>query len=162
MVQLAPMRLRLLVYNREMQAQYGISQESFKGYCSICGPVSLAHCQNRTISRMLSDLLPPDGERTAADPYAMVRGDEGIPVLCLHGRHDPLVEIANAEAFAERVGNQHAQLHIEEGRNVYHSNLSIDAFLGGISSTDVLHSWLMGITRGKQVESEQRIAEKRD
>lgn len=141
----------MLVYHQELQARYGVRPDVFRGFCSICGPLAFDVCQNGAIRRMLRELFPPEYDRRDAEPYSLVTERTALPVLCIHADHDPLVEWANSEQSVARVNSFRsglAQLHVERGPGIYHSNLAMRTVLGGLPAHSVMLGWLDWLEAG--------------
>jgi dipeptidyl aminopeptidase/acylaminoacyl peptidase len=68
-----------------------------------------------------------------------------ISVFCMHGAHDPTVNLQNSTSFVNRLNQgstQRAMLHIAQG--VHHSDM-LNLFLQTNAQTNVLKAWLAGI-----------------
>ncbi|MBN1890112.1 MAG: hypothetical protein JW850_19095, partial [Thermoflexales bacterium] len=116
------------------------------GLLLISGPLDFSACRNQTARKLLSDYLGDDPQAwMQADPIRHVRGDEGIPVLCIHGAKDPLVDVQNSFSFAGRVnggGRSVAQVRVvDEG---YHSDL-VTLFIDRSATADYLVDWLKSL-----------------
>lgn len=138
-----------LVYDRSRQEEFCVDAGDLRGFVSISGPLNLDVCRNPYLNTLLSDLLVCDGQRDEANPIRLVQGDEGVPVLCIHGDRDDIVELENSSTFVDRV-NEHddspADLCIERGGD--HFQVAGGIFSGSIPSTAHLVSWLQSLERG--------------
>jgi acetyl esterase/lipase len=133
----------LLAYDRDELALRGLDSSLFAGMLLISGPLNFSVCTNRTITQLINDFVGDPANKDKADPMCYVQGDEALPVLCMHGACDPLVDVQNSISFADklnRVGTQRAQVHIVQGG--HHSDL-VALFLRGSPATRFLTDWLM-------------------
>lgn len=138
----------VLAYDKRMHREYGICQKIFKGYCSLGGPIVLEECKNNTIKALITGLFTKDYDTKLGDPYYMLQGDEGIPVLCIHSSCDPIVEAENSIHFAEKVnslGSGLAEFYIEDDKRIFHSNLVVGMFLKDMEASKILYSWLRNL-----------------
>lgn len=135
-----------LVYDRSRQRELSVQHSDLRGFISVSGPLNLDVCRNPYLNSLLDDLLVCDGQRNEANPIRLVRGDEGVPVLCIHGEADDIVELDNSVSFVEKV-RQHdetlADLYIERGGD--HFQLAGGVFSGDRPATVHLRAWLENI-----------------
>jgi len=137
----------LLAYNRGELARHGLDSSLFAGMLLISGPLNFSVCTNRTITQLVSDFVGDPANKDKADPMCYVQGDQILPVLCMHGACDPLVDVQNSISFADqlnRAGTQRAQVYILQGG--HHSDL-VALFLRGSPATQFLTDWLMDKAR---------------
>ncbi len=132
-----------LVYDRSRQVELSVDPSDLCGFVSVSGPLDLDACRNPYLNTLLDDLLICEGQRDEANPIRLVRGDERVPVLCIHGDADEIVELENSVSFVQRVreGNAApADLYVERGGD--HFQLAGGVFSGEGPSTMFLRSWL--------------------
>jgi len=123
-----------------------LSQANFSGLLLISGLLNFWYCQSPKDLTMLRNYLGKPNRWASADPIRYVQGDETVPVLCLHGEQDYLVDKANSISFVKKLNQgerQVAELHLVDGQ--HHSDLTI-MFLDKLPVTEHLLRWL------KQVE----------
>lgn len=109
----------------------------------ISGPLNFSACTNRTVTQLINDFVGDPANKDKADPIRYVRGDEAMPVLCVHGDCDPLVDVQNSISFANTInqsGKQQAQVRIVKGG--HHSDL-VMLFLQDSPSAKFMMDWLM-------------------
>lgn len=112
------------------------------GLFLVSGPLDFSLCTTGDIARMITDFTSSKYGREAADPIRYVNGNENIPVLCIHGDRDPLVDPQNSRVFAEKAGPS-AQVYIAEGR--HHSDL-VEIFIKpDLPAAKVLIGWLQAL-----------------
>lgn len=119
-----------------------LSQTNFSGLLLISGLLNFWYCQSRKDIIMLKNYLGKPNRWANADPIRYVQGDETIPVLCLHGEQDYLVDKANSISFVKKInkGNHPvAELYLVDEQ--HHSDLTI-MFLDRLPVTEHLLHWL--------------------
>lgn len=112
------------------------------GLLLISGPLDFNLCRSREIQRYLRDYLDEPSAWDTANPIAHVRGDETIPVLCIHGEQDPTVALQNSLVFADKFNRQQpspAQVYVVRGG--HHSDIA-RLFLDNLAATKVIVNWL--------------------
>jgi len=132
----------LMLLDRVSLRKNQLSQDQFCGLLLISGLLDFWYCQSRKDRRMLRNYLGKPNQWPNADPVRYVQGDETIPVLCLHGEQDPLVDKANSVSFVHKLnekGTKVAELFLVEGS--HHSDLT-SMFLGRLPVTERMLEWL--------------------
>lgn len=133
----------LLVYDRYHAARISALQgKLIAGFYSISGPLSFADCNQPELLNMILDLMGDGVDWNAADPIQFIQGDEKVPALLIHGDRDPLVDMANTRAFANRLGENHSspvELFVVHGG--HHADLAA-LFVNELPITQVLEKWL--------------------
>ena len=133
----------LLVYDRYHAARMSALQgKLIAGFYSISGPLSFADCNQPELLNMILDLMGDGVDWNAADPIQFIQGDEKVPALLIHGDRDPLVDMANTRAFANRLGESHSspvELFVVHGG--HHADLAA-LFVNELPITQVLEKWL--------------------
>lgn len=132
----------LLTYDRELQEKYGIQQERIKGLLSISGPLDMQACRNPYFDKMMRHYLKDIKDLDKASPINYVQGDEGIPVLCVHGDEDPTVNIQGSRNFVEKVNEKQDGLaELITVRSAHHAEV-VKVFLGEMAETEKMEKWL--------------------
>lgn len=98
----------MLVYDREQRGTRGLDGDLFSGLVSVSGPLDLSACRNHEMLDLLDKYIGDAIDIRNANPIEQVTGGEGVPVLCIHGDRDPVVEPECSSRFVDRVnrGNQ--------------------------------------------------------
>ena len=109
------------------------------GLFLVSGPLDFSLCAVGDVNELIANLTGDEKVRGAADPIRYVEGDQDVPVLCLHGDRDPLVDPRNSLAFAEKVGTS-ARVHIAEGW--HHSDLAEIFIRSNLPVSKILVEWL--------------------
>lgn len=132
----------LLVYNQPPGDQSIKDTDLIGGLFAISGPLNFAYCANPALHKMLADLFGEVSDWNNADPIRLIRGDEHIPALFIHGRRDPLVDVQNSISFAAALAESRScpvEIHLVRGG--HHADL-VDIFLHDSLATRVLVNWL--------------------
>lgn len=121
----------VLVYDRELQAQYAVKQEWFLGLASLGGIMDFSFEYPDATEKLFDNLFTEDYNRALAAPLNMVKGDEGVRVMCIHSPLDPISNIDNQRAFVRRVNElspgSATMVEVRE-KNRYHCNLVAGVF----------------------------------
>jgi len=89
----------LLVLDEGNLRDYGLDPRIFSAMILISGPMNFAGCDAKQIKLGLHGFLRNEEDYADADPIRRVREDNKQPVLCIHGRRDPIVDIKNSISF---------------------------------------------------------------
>lgn len=120
----------------------GFDMTSIKGVVSISGPINLSECKSNYIRKILAKFVVTDESKKLADPYAWVKSDVNIPILCIHGDSDPLVEPANSESFVRKINEINEGLGtIKLIKGGLHSNLA-RLFWKGLKDYAEMIDWI--------------------
>jgi acetyl esterase/lipase len=134
----------MLAYHKIKQLENDIDPQIFSGFLSISGPIDFDGCKNDQAKEMLENFIGGHYNWNKANPIAQLDGKENIPVLCLHGAKDEIVNTQSSSLFVKKINNGSrsiAEIFIEE--NKYNANhLGIDIFLENLTSTTHLNNWL--------------------
>jgi acetyl esterase/lipase len=128
----------LMLLDRDRLASQGFDQSSFAGLLLISGLLNFAYCQTWKDRDMLHNYLGKQANWPKADPIRFVRGDESVPVLCIHGERDILVDSANSTTFISKL-NGNGEIYIVP--DAYHTDLTA-MFLERLPATEVMLRWL--------------------
>jgi fermentation-respiration switch protein FrsA (DUF1100 family) len=120
-------------------------QDSFAGLLLISGLLDFGHCKNWKSQIMLHDYLGRRENWDRADPVQFIRGDEQIPILCIHGERDMLVECENSISFIRKL-NRTGEIYLAP--NAYHTDLT-SMFLDRTPAREVLMRWLERVGTGQ-------------
>ncbi len=133
----------LLVYNRLLQEKFGIDPEYFRALISISGPLDLTlKSKSRGIERMFRNYAPTHEDRDLASPIRYVTGNERIPVLCIHGQRDPIIDLSHSRSFVAKINEKNEDLaELRVIRDSNHSDLA-GLFLKNFKETKSLIRWI--------------------
>ena len=111
----------LLAYDRGESTRRYLSQGDIAGLLLISGPLNFYLCGEGDIFKLIADYVDDHASWGQADPIRHVQGDEDIPLLCIHGQKDPLVDLQNAFTFAAQVKPGLSKIQVVMG--AHHSDL---------------------------------------
>ena len=109
------------------------------GLLLVSGLLDFSLCATGDVDKLIANLTGDETLRAAADPICYVEGGETIPVLCIHGDRDPLVDPRNSLAFAEKVGAS-ARVHMAEGW--HHADLAEIFIRLNLPVSKIMVEWL--------------------
>lgn len=135
----------LMLLDRKNLQEHGFDPARFTGLLLISGMLDFAHCRNWKDLDMLRKYLGRRTDWERANPVNFVRGDETLPVLCIHGERDLLVDKANSISFIRRL-KRTGELYLSH--RAYHTDLT-SMFLVNRISTKVMLRWLERVERLK-------------
>lgn len=119
-----------------------LGKELIKGVISISGPINFTKCKNEYINKTISDFVLTKENRNKANPYLYLKQNTYIPILCIHGDCDPLVEPTNSESFVNKINEIYSglgKLLIIKGG--LHSNLT-KLFWRRMKEYTVINDWI--------------------
>jgi len=129
-----------MALHREEQERRGLDAATFAGLFCISGPLDFSACRQGQVRRLLDAYLAHEEAWREADPMRYRRLENRIPVLCIHGDRDPLVDLRNSQSFIEAgAEGSHSELIVVKGG--HHSDLA-NMFLSQQLETVHLVRWL--------------------
>lgn len=110
-----------LVFNRCFHKKYNIDRNIFKKFVSISGVLDFSKCTQRYAKAIIKNYIN-NKDFNLKNPINLLKGDEQIPVLCIHGKQDTLINPKCSISFIEKINNSKlTRLVLLD--NVYHSNI---------------------------------------
>lgn len=129
----------LMAYDQDDACRRGLDLSRIVGLFLLSGPLDFAECTTRRISRLVHDYANTPTLYQEANPSFHVKGTERYPVLCIHGKHDPLVPLSNSVSFVSRL-NGKGQLRVID--NGHHADLAAVFIDKDDPATPILTEWL--------------------
>ena len=123
----------------------GLDKKLIKGVISISGPINFAVCKNSFVTRVINGLAVTEESKKQADPYLHLKKDADIPILCIHGDRDPIVEPANSVSFVNRINEIRdglGKLIMVSGSG--HNNIN-ELFWKGLDEHKEMDDWIRGL-----------------
>ena len=123
----------------------GLDKKLIKGVISISGPINFAECKNSYVTRVINGLAVTEESKKQADPYLHLKKDADIPILCIHGDRDPIVEPANSVTFVNRINEIReglGKLIMVSGSG--HNNIN-ELFWKGLDEHKEMDDWIRGL-----------------
>lgn len=93
-----------LVFNREFHQKYNLDINIFKKFISLSGVLDFEKCNQAHAKRLITNYLG-NNSIIEKNPVNLIKGDESIPVLCIHGNKDPLIDVECSKSFIGRLVN---------------------------------------------------------
>lgn len=125
----------------------GFDKQMIKGVISISGPINFAECKNSFVSKVISDFVVTDENKAKADPYPYLKDDADIPILCIHGDRDPIVEPANSVSFVNRISEIRDGLgELIMVKGGLHTNIA-RLFWNGLNEHARMDEWILKVER---------------
>jgi len=124
-------------------AEQGASPEGLPavdGLALLSGVLNFSLCQNHLVQHLIWQYVAA-ADWDTADPVRRAPEVASLPVLCIHGSADPLVEPENSLSFAAAVNAcRPGQARVVLAEGMQHADFSL--FLRWRPETDVLLNWL--------------------
>ena len=88
----------LLYFNKDMHREAGFQQDQFKGMFLYAPPIDLTKMKRTPVLRRYAGL--PSSERfVRANPISFIEDSIPVPILCVHGNKDAMVQIESSKSF---------------------------------------------------------------
>ncbi len=110
-----------LVFNRYFHEKYNIKANTIKKFVSISGVLDFEKCTQSYAKAIIKKYInKKDINRT--NPINLINGDENIPVLCIHGKNDGVIDFQCSRSFVNKLNKTKlAKLVLLD--NMYHNNI---------------------------------------
>ncbi|MDF2612724.1 MAG: alpha/beta hydrolase [Clostridia bacterium] len=112
-----------LVFDRVMQDKYGIDPTVFKCFISLAGVLDFTKCRSSYAKHLIKNYLGQKYALDKANPKELIKGSIKIPVLCIHGSKDRLIDIQNAISFAETINRHGGSAKVHRLKGYHHSDI---------------------------------------
>jgi acetyl esterase/lipase len=99
----------LLVFDTEALAEHDISADVFAGFFSMSGALDLYTMPDTKVLKHYAGDRCQD-QFCESNPIFQIDGSVQVPVLCIHGDKDGMVDIEGSRTFAERICQMHCDL----------------------------------------------------
>ena len=93
-----------VVFDHERQENYNIDNSILKGFISISGVLDFFKCTS-TYSKILIKNYVYKGKVDKANPINLVNKEVDIPIMCIHGDADSLIDVNTSISFIDKVQN---------------------------------------------------------
>lgn len=90
-----------LVFNREFHNLYNIDISIFRKFVSLAGVLDFEKCNQKHAKRLINNYIG-NNSIIKTNPANLIKGDENISVLCIHGKRDPLINVDCAKSFISK------------------------------------------------------------
>ncbi len=93
-----------LVFDHKRQDEYNIDHNILKGFISISGVLDFFKC-NSTYSKILINNYVYKGKINKVNPINLLNKEVDIPIMCIHGDCDSLIDVNTSISFIDKVQN---------------------------------------------------------
>ncbi|HYF75178.1 MAG TPA: alpha/beta hydrolase [Candidatus Nitrosocosmicus sp.] len=137
----------LLALDVEKAAANGIDPGIFSALILISGPVDFSTCDAKQINLGLHGFLRSKEAYAEADPIKLADSRSGLPVLCIHGGKDSIVDIRNSINFYSRLkGGSEEISKLVIAENKHHIDL-LEMFMKSTEETEALTDFMNKIEK---------------
>lgn len=137
----------LLVLDAENVLKKGIDPGIFSAMILISGPMDFSTCDAKQIRLSLHGFLSSGKDYTVADPIRLVRENTRLPVLCIHGSKDPIVDTKNSINFYNKIKiGQAGESKLVIARDKHHTDL-LGMFLKDTDMTKMIKDFVYKIEK---------------
>jgi len=141
----------LLVLDENNMRKHGISKELFSALVLISGPMDFSYCGARQIGLGLRGFLGRKEDYLAADPIKYVKDGTELPVFCIHGSRDCIVDIRSARSFYDKVtGSNPGESSFITAQGKHHLDL-LGLFIGQDDNVRKLEAFVNKIDKCNKV-----------
>lgn len=113
-----------LVFNNSMQEKYKIDKSIFKGIIIFSGVLNFDECKSKHSKRLIKNYLGEKTDISKANPINLINNNIEIPVLCIHGDRDPLINKENSISFIEKINSIKNIGRVEIIKGKHHSDIN--------------------------------------
>lgn len=92
-----------LVFNKKMQEKYKIDKSILKGLVTFSGVLNFEECISKHSKTLIKNYLGDNTNKKSYNPINLISEDNKIPVLCVHGNRDYLIDKENSTTFIEKI-----------------------------------------------------------
>lgn len=116
-----------LIFNEDMQEKYKVDSSIFKGLVTFSGVLNFETCISKHSKRLIKNYLGEDTNINCVNPLSLIKEDISIPILCIHGDRDSLINKQNSISFVDKINSINnikgiAKVEIIKGK--YHSDIN--------------------------------------
>lgn len=113
-----------LVFNLEKQKEFNIDKNIFSGLITLAGVLDFEKCISKHSVMLIENYLGKELSLTEVNPIKLLENNDiNIPVLCLHGKKDPLIDIENSISFADKLRELGKDVKLKILKDKYHSDI---------------------------------------
>lgn len=93
-----------LVFDHNRQLKYDINKDLLKGFISLSGVLDFSKCTS-TYSKILVSNYIYKSNIKKANPINLLNNEVNLPILCIHGERDSLINVNTSISFIKNVNN---------------------------------------------------------
>lgn len=112
-----------IVFNLEKQKEFGIDNSIFKGLITLAGVLDFTKCISKHSINLIENYIGKNNLFEEKNPVNLIKEYNSIPVLCLHGNKDPLIDLENSISFVEKINSLNGNAKLEILDDKHHSDI---------------------------------------
>lgn len=113
-----------VVLNKEKQKEYNVNRSILKGFISLSGVLDFDKCTTRHSKKLISNYLGKDTVSEEVNPINLIYKNIKIPILCIHGERDPLINVNNSYSFIDRINSEKGYGKVFVIKGKHHSDIT--------------------------------------
>lgn len=112
-----------IVFNLEKQKDFGLENNIFKGLITLAGVLDFTKCISKHSINLIENYIGKNNSFEEKNPVNLIKEYNSIPVLCLHGNKDPLIDLENSISFVEKINSLNGNAKLEILDDKHHSDI---------------------------------------
>lgn len=112
-----------IVFNLEKQKEFGLENNIFKGLITLAGVLDFTKCISKHSINLIENYIGKNNSFEEKNPVNLIKEYNSIPVLCLHGNKDPLIDLENSISFVEKINSLNGNAKLEILDDKHHSDI---------------------------------------
>ncbi|SFA84052.1 alpha/beta hydrolase [Clostridium frigidicarnis] len=113
-----------IVFNKSMQHKYKIDENKIKGFISMSGVLDFTECTSLYSKMLLYNYINNKSYIKKINPVNLIDNKIEIPVLCLHGNKDPIINIRTSKSFIKKLNNLGGKGEFYLVKGKHHSDIT--------------------------------------
>lgn len=113
-----------LAFNTKYQSKYKIDKSIIVGLITLSGVLNFKVCISKHSKALIKNYLGDNNDVSIANPINLIDENINIPVLCVHGERDLLINKENSISFIERINSFKNIGRVEVIKGKHHSNIN--------------------------------------
>lgn len=127
-----------LVFNKKKQIQHNIDKSIFKCMISFAGVLDFEKCKSGHAKTLIKNYIGKEENFYKANPINLINRNIEIPVLCIHGENDKLIDLESSISFIERINESGGKGIIRVIKGKYHSNITTMIMGKGTNESNII------------------------
>lgn len=93
-----------IVFDKNRRLEYGIDENLIKGFISLSGVLDFSKCTSMYSKILINNYVYKD-DKNKANPINLLNKTVDVPILCIHGDNDSLINVNTSVSFVDKVVN---------------------------------------------------------
>lgn len=110
-----------IVFDKKRHKKYNINTNILKGFISISGVLDFLKCKS-LYSKFLIKNYVYKNEIKKVNPINLINNEIDIPIMCIHGDSDTLIDLENSISFVEKAKNLDKNITLKVIKNAQHED----------------------------------------